>query len=213
MLFLGKYENKYTGTESFASSISFFGNKTITSGEGGAFITNDKEVFEFINITKNQGQSEIKFIHNQLGYNYRMTNIQAAILYGQILDLNYILEKKKQIFELYKNNLKNIPNIIFQNIENNTFHSNWMFGIRFPNFNISDKRELELYLFENGIDSRPMFYDITQHEYLSYISCENTNAKILQSQCLILPSFPELTNSQVMFICDKIKKFLKNKNI
>ena len=88
--FLGKYEDKYTGTESFASSISFFGNKTLTSGEGGAFITNDDEVFEFINTAKNQGQSEVKFIHNQLGYNYRMTNVQAAILYGQILDLNYI---------------------------------------------------------------------------------------------------------------------------
>lgn len=209
--FLGKYEGKYTGTESFASSISFFGNKTLTSGEGGAFITNDEEVFEFINITKNQGQSEIKFIHNQLGYNYRMTNIQAAILYGQILDLNYILEKKKQIFESYKTILKNIPNLEFQKVEDNTSHSNWMFGIRFSNFDLKHKRELELYLFENGIDSRPMFYDITQHKHLSYIPCENTNAKILQSQCLILPSYPELTNSQIMFICDKIKKFLKNK--
>jgi perosamine synthetase len=68
--------------------------------------------------------------------------------------------------------------------------------------------KLELYLFENGIDSRPMFYDINQHKYLSHIVCENMNAKILQSQCLILPSYPELTNGQMMFICDKIKKFL-----
>jgi perosamine synthetase len=206
--FLGKYKDKYTGTESFASSVSFFGNKTLTSGEGGAFITNDDDVFEFINTTKNQGQSETKFIHNHLGYNYRMTNLQAAILYGQILDLDCILKKKKLIFESYKNNLKDIPNIKFQKTEDNTSHSNWMFGIRFSNFNIDDKRKLELYLFENGIDSRPMFYDINQHKYLSHIVCENMNAKILQSQCLILPSYPELTNGQMMFICDKIKKFL-----
>jgi perosamine synthetase len=206
--FLGKYENKHSGTESFASSISFFGNKTLTSGEGGAFITNDDDVFEFINITKNQGQSEVKFIHNQLGYNYRMTNIQAAILYGQILDLNYILERKKSIFKLYRDNLKDIPNIKFQKIENNTSHSNWMFGVRFLDFNIDDKKKLELGLFENGIDSRPLFYDITQHSYLSHIECINTNAKTLQSQCVILPSYPELTNSQVMFICNKIKKYI-----
>jgi perosamine synthetase len=207
--FLGKYEDKYSGTESFASSISFFGNKTLTSGEGGAFITNDDEVFEFINTTKNQGQSEVKFIHSQLGYNYRMTNIQAAILYGQLLDLDYILKKKKQIFELYQNNLKTIPNIKFQRIENNTVHSNWMFGVRFSDFDLKRKRELELYLFENGIDSRPMFYDINKHAHLSHLDCETNNAQLLQSQCLILPSYPELTNSQIMFICDKIKRFLK----
>ena len=88
--FLGKYDNKYTGTESFASSISFFGNKTITSGEGGAFITNDDDVFEYINKIKSQGQSNEKFIHDVLGYNYRMTNIQAAILYGQLDSLSEI---------------------------------------------------------------------------------------------------------------------------
>ena len=92
--FLGKYGDKYTGTESFASSISFFGNKIITSGEGGAFITNDDDVFEYINKVKSQGQSNEKFIHDVLGYNYRMTNIQAAILYGQLDSLNEIKEKK-----------------------------------------------------------------------------------------------------------------------
>lgn len=209
--FLGKYEDKYTGTESFASSISFFGNKTLTSGEGGAFITNDDEVFEFINTAKNQGQSEIKFIHSQLGYNYRMTNLQAAILYGQLLDLDYITQKKYQVFESYRHYLKNTQGIKFQLAENNTTHSNWMFGVKFTNFTLHDKRKLELYLFENGIDSRPMFYDITQHNHLSHIACTTTNAHFLQSQCLILPSYPELTNSQIMFICDKIKKFLKNK--
>ena len=82
--FLGKYGDKYTGTDSFASSISFFGNKTLTSGEGGAFITNDCDVFEYINKIKSQGQSNEKFIHDVLGYNYRMTNVQAAILLGQL---------------------------------------------------------------------------------------------------------------------------------
>ena len=100
--FLGKYEGKFTGSDSLCSSISFFGNKTITSGEGGAFITSDDDVFEFINTTKNQGQSDIKFIHNILGYNYRMTNVQAAILYGQLCDLKEIQERKEFIFDEYK---------------------------------------------------------------------------------------------------------------
>jgi perosamine synthetase len=208
--FLGKYESKYTGTESFVSSVSFFGNKTITSGEGGAFMTNDEEIFNTINIIKNQGQSDIKFLHNHLGYNYRMTNIQAAILYGQLMELDIITEKKKNIFLEYRKNLESIEEINFQKINQDTIHSNWMFGIRLNNFNLQKKKDLELFLFKSGIDTRPMFYDITKHKYLNTISCETKNAEILQSQCLILPSYPDLTKSQISYICNKIKSFLNN---
>jgi len=207
--FLGKYENKYTGSESIMSSISFFGNKTLTSGEGGAFITNSDEIFEYANIIKNQGQSEIKFVHDFLGYNYRMTNIQAAILYGQLEIMDTIVENKKKIFEEYENQLKETNEISFQKIEDGTIHSNWMKGIRFNNFTISDKKNLELFLFESGIDTRPMFYTIDKHKYLSNIKSESSNSNVLQSQCLILPSYPELTLGQVSYICDKINKFLK----
>jgi dTDP-4-amino-4,6-dideoxygalactose transaminase len=86
-----------------------------------------------------------------------------------------------------------------------------MFGIRFHNFSLNDKKEIELFLFESGIDTRPMFYDINSHGYLSNIKNKSDNSVLLQSQCLILPSFPDLTNGQVMYICDKIKKFLKTK--
>ena len=205
--FLGKYEDKYTGTESFVSSASFFGNKNITSGEGGIFMTNDDDVFNYINTIKNQGQSEEKFIHNLLGYNYRMTNVQAAILYGQLFDLDIILNKKKEIFEYYKNNLKDVKYLQFQKIVDNTTHSNWMFGIRFTNFDLEKTKDLQLYLYKNGVETRPMFYDIKKHLYLSNIECETKNAEILQSQCIILPSFPNLTKSQINFISDAIKKY------
>lgn len=208
--FTGKYNDDFSGTKSLASSISFFGNKTITSGEGGAFITNDEDIFNFINTTKNQGQSDFKFIHNQLGYNYRMTNIQASILLGQLNDLEIIKEKKRIIFEEYRNILSSVSNITFQKTLENTEHSEWMFGIRFPNFTLEDKNKLELYLFESGIDTRPMFYDISKHKHLNHIVSKNTNSEILQSQCLILPSFPELTKSQIIYICTKIKNYLNN---
>jgi perosamine synthetase len=207
--FLGKYESKYTGTESFVSSVSFFANKTITSGEGGAFITSDEEVFNYINTVKNQGQSNTKFIHNVLGYNYRMTNIQASILYGQMKILNLILEKKDEVFYEYHRQLKDLEFVKFQKNEINTEHSKWMFGVRFDNLDKLKKKELELYLFESGIDNRPMFYDITKHNYLSSHKCEIKNAEILQEQCLILPSFPELTKSQITYITNKIKSFFK----
>jgi perosamine synthetase len=143
-----------------------------------------------------------------MGYNYRMTNLQASILYGQIVDINKILEMKNNVFNEYKEQLKLIKNIEFQKQDENTTHSNWMFGIRFTDFDLETKKKLELYLFEAGIDTRPMFYSINKHPYLTHIECDTTNADLLQAQCLILPSYPELTKSQITFICNKIKTFL-----
>ena len=207
--FLGKYGDKYTGTDSFASSISFFGNKTLTSGEGGAFITNDCDVFEYINKIKSQGQSNEKFIHDVLGYNYRMTNVQAAILLGQLECIDEIKVKKHRIFQQYKSIFENEKSISIQKIEEGTTHSEWMFGMRFNEFTSEQKKDLELHLFKMGIDTRPMFYEMKKHNYLSHINNEDFVAKQLNDQCLILPSFPQLTESQVTFIGDKILKYIK----
>jgi perosamine synthetase len=204
--FLGKYDDKYTGTESFASSVSFFGNKTLTSGEGGAFITNDDDVFEYINTVKSQGQSSEKFVHDVLGYNYRMTNIQAAILYGQLEVMDEIKEKKHKIFQQYKSIFENNDKISFQKIDENTIHSEWMFGMRFNEFTSEQKKQLELHLFQHGIDTRPMFYEMNRHRYLMGIENKDRVAKQLSDQCLILPSFPQLTESQINFIGNKIIK-------
>ena len=207
--FLGKYDNKYTGTESFASSVSFFGNKTLTSGEGGAFITNDDDVFEYINKVKSQGQSNEKFIHDVLGYNYRMTNVQAAILYGQLESLDEIKEKKHRIFQQYRSLFDNNNDISLQKIDKDTIHSEWMFGMRFNHFTPEMKKELELHLFHIGIDTRPMFYEMNRHDYIKDIKNEDKIAKQLNEQCIILPSFPQLTESQVDYIGNKILKFIK----
>lgn len=205
--FLGKYENKYSGTESLASSISFFGNKTLTSGEGGCFITNDDDVFDYINCIKNQGQSDTKFIHNFLGYNYRMTNIQAAILYGQLEFIEEIIDKKNSIFEMYKKELSDFDEITFQKVESDTHAAKWMFSARFNNFSEQNKKDLELFLYKNEIETRPMFYDIKKHSYLQSIVCETKNAEILNSQVIVLPSSPTLTSNQIKYITNTIKKF------
>ncbi len=205
----GTYDGKYSGTESLISSLSFFGNKTITSGEGGAVLTADEEIFEYLNSIRGQGQSSQRYIHDKLGYNYRMTNIQAALLYGQLMILDEIREKKSAVFELYKNELSGVDEISFQKTEVGTEHAEWMFGLRFNKFDFVKKRMLELFLFENNIETRPMFYSINQHAHLSTIKSDNTVADMLNHQCLILPSFPELTRSQILTVTRKIKDFLR----
>jgi perosamine synthetase len=208
---LGKYNGVYSGTKSLCSSASFFGNKTLTSGEGGCFITDDENIFEYINNIRNQGQSIEKFIHNNLGYNYRMTNIQAAILYGQLEHVDEIVDKKSTLFNLYRKNLSSIDDVSFQEIDYGTEHSNWMFSIRFNNIDLETKKSLELFLYQMGVETRPMFYSIKAHDHLKHIDSTNTISDILSSQILILPSHPNLNKSQVIYISKLIKNFFKLK--
>jgi len=207
--FFGKYENIMSGVESLASSVSFFGNKTITSGEGGAFFTNDDDVYKYINSVKSQGITNEKFIFDKLGYNYRMTNIQAGVLYGQLKFKNEILENKNRIFDLYKKLLIH-ENIIFQQPEESTIPANWMFSIRIKSYNIKQLKELELFLYQNGIETRPMFPDINKHKHLK-TDKEFTISKLLYEQVIMLPSYPTLTNTQVKFVCEKIISYLEIK--
>jgi perosamine synthetase len=206
----GKYNDKFSGTHSFASSISFFGNKNVTSGEGGAVIINDDETFEYIKCVHGQGQSSTRFIHSELGYNYRITNVQAAILLGQLEILDEILDKKKSIFEEYKENFKNIENIFLQKEDQSTSHSNWMFGIRI----IGNKsyNAAESYFKTKGIEIRPMFYSASAHQHLLNNKNFNINleknSKILNQECIILPSFPELTSKEVKHIVSCVKDYV-----
>lgn len=96
-------------------------------------------IFEYLNSVRGQGQSSVRYIHDKLGYNYRMTNIQAALLYGQLEIQPEIREKKRSIFDLYTQELKDVEGIRFQETEANTEHAQWMFGLRFDQFNQQKK--------------------------------------------------------------------------
>jgi len=212
--FLGKYEEeKMTGTECLASSISFFSNKNVTCGEGGAVITNDDDSYHLAQTIHGQGQSSTKFVHSHLGYNYRMTNLAAALLFSQLEVYEEILEKKKELFDFYKSALKDIENIYFQETEKNCIHSNWMFGIRIKG---SSYTQTQKFFSMNGVETRPMFYTASQQPYLEeYIDSgkiqiiNNANAKILNQEIVILPSFPDLSKKDRKKVINVIKKYSK----
>lgn len=206
----GTYETQYSGTASFASSLSFFSNKNLTMGEGGAFCTNDLDVFEYIKCLHGQGISNKRYIHKMMGNNFRATNIQAAILYGQLEYYKEILNRKLEIFEYYKSKLGNIENIELQKEDYNCKHSNWMFGIRITNKKINYE-QIEKYFTENGIEVRPFFYPVWYHKYNICSNYINTqiNSNIINETCFMIPSFPELTKKKQDKIINKIEKFAK----
>lgn len=211
--FMGKYNGQYSGTASYISAVSFYGNKIITSGEGGAVLTNNEETYLYAKNIHSQGQSEKRFVHNNLGMNYRMSNVQAAILYGQLEVLPNIVAMKHEVFERYRTALKGREDILLQKIEKGTQHANWMFGIRIPNH--KGYEVAEQFFREQGIEIRPMFYPITAHSHLcnqAYIDIsECQNAELLNKECFILPSYPELTKEEQKHILNTLDKYVRNK--
>lgn len=210
--FGGTYDNSYAGTSSFVNAFSTFANKTITSGEGGFITTNDDLTYEYLKKVHAQGQSEKRFVHDELGYNYRITNIQSAILYGQLEILQEIIEKKNNIFEYYRNSLKNRDDIVYQSLNPNTSHANWLFGVRIKNN--SSFENADIYFKNNGIEIRPMFYEMSRHSYFTQNIAEIddcNNATILNKECIILPSYPELKRDEQVYILNILDKYVRNK--
>lgn len=205
--FLGSY-GRMSGTMSLASSVSFFGNKTITTGEGGAVFTDDEKVFEFLNSTKGQGQSHVRYLHDKIGYNYRMTNVQAAILIGQLEMVDDIINMKGAIFDQYDKELDGV--VVRPKVHSRTDPANWMYAIRIPGITEEERIKIEHYMFQNYIETRSMFFNIAEHGYLDEFityddTYDRTNSDILRREVLMLPSFPELTSNKVSFICNSLK--------
>mgnify|MGYP006078285683 FL=1 len=201
-----KYNNKYAGTFGDVSTFSFYGNKTITTGEGGMVVSNNKKVFEKVKYLKNQAVSNTKeYWHDDVGYNYRMTNICAAIGLAQLENADLIIKKKIQISSWYKQFLKD-SNINFQKESTNSLHSFWMISIIVDNKKLRD--EIRLKLKNNNIETRPLFPPM--HSLPMYLDGNSYQiAESLSERGINLPSYPGLNINQVSTICKIINKTIK----
>lgn len=207
----GKYENKYSGTECLCSSLSFYGNKTITTGEGGAFLTNDIDVYKYILKIYSHGMTDKRYIHDIIGNNYRMTNVQAAFLYEQLNDIDHILKLKNAIFKNYieiinKNIHKFNNRIINIEKEENTNVSKWMYCMIIKDINYD---LFEKYMNNNNISIRPLFYDFRKHEHLKDLNYKYKELDIIKNG-FFLPSYPELSYNNQEYIINIIIKYIEN---
>ena len=199
-----KYKGQHVGTFGHISIFSFFGNKTITTGEGGMVVTNYLPYYEKTVHYKSQGCSNAqKYFHDVIGFNYRMTNICAAIGLGQLEKCDEIIHKKRQIAKWYKESLQGLP-IEFQVEEEHVTHSHWMFSILVEKEKRDDLRE---HLGRASIETRPFFHPIHFMPMYNKKAVVLPIAELLGASGLNLPSWHELDRSTVEFIASEIKKF------
>ncbi len=213
----GKYNGKYTGTSNsiLCSSISFYGNKTITTGEGGAFLTQDVDLYNYIKKVYSQGMSDRRYVHDTHAYNYRMTNIQAAFLYDQLNDIDTVLNLKRNVFKNYEELLGDLiesGKVSLQKVNNECERANWMFALKLNNNNKTID-ELNNYFEENKIEIRPFFYPVTSHLHLSDLKINDNNKEtslILNKNIIMIPSYPTLELDKQIYIINIIKELVNN---
>ncbi len=206
----GKYNDIYSGTseDTLCTSISFYGNKIITTGEGGAFLTKNKDVYHYIKKVYSQGMSETRYLHDMHAYNYRMTNIQAAFLYAQLNDIDTILFNKKHIFDNYETLLQPLSGkiAIFKK-EDHTESAHWIFAVRILGNTKSIEETTEFFKMKN-VDIRPFFYPIQKHGHLMRIKNEDEVSELLNREVIMIPSSPSITIEEQTYVVSIIESFL-----
>ena len=146
-----KFKNKQSGLYGDVSIYSFYPNKLITTGEGGMLVTKSKKVFELAKRYRDQGlvKESNEYIHDIVGYNYRMNSLSAALGISQLKKVDKFLKRKIRINKKYKNEFDDYK-VSFIKTEKDIFNSQWLTVINFKDYeiNVNDLRE---YLFSNGI--------------------------------------------------------------
>jgi perosamine synthetase len=201
------YKNQHVGTFGDIATFSFFGNKTITTGEGGMVVTNDHTLYERAVHLKGQGLAKHRqYWHDVIGYNYRMTNICAAIGVAQLEQVDVYLSRKREIAALYSASLNN-ENVSFHGEQKDVLNSYWMCSILLSDASKRDK--LRDFLASKGIETRPLFYPVHTMPMYSSKFQRYKVAEDLGWRGVNIPSYPGLTDIQVQEIADAINLFFE----
>lgn len=201
-----EYKDKKVGSFGDIACFSFYGNKIITTGEGGMCVTNSKELIDKMNLFKNHGMNPKKrYWHDVIGFNYRMTNIQAAIGLAQLERIEEFIKIRRQNASFYNSLLRNIKGIQIPIEKEGTKNVYWMYCIVLEeNANFSNRDELMNELEKQGIDSRPFFY--TMSKMPPYMSNETIPvSEKVSSKGINLPSSTRLTQEEIAKIAKAIK--------
>ena len=209
-----EYKKKKCGSFGDISIFSFYANKHITTGEGGMIVTNSDQIAKdsrsLRNICFNQKR---RFSHEELGWNFRMTNLQAALGLAQLENLSSFVKKKRFIGNFYNKHLKDCKGIMLP-LEKTNYAKNiyWVYGILIKDKKISIKkltRELE----RKGIETRPFFWPLNKQPVLKrmgyFKNLKLPNAEYLANQGFYIPSGLSLTKIQQKYVVEVFKKIIQ----
>lgn len=207
-----EYNGIKCGSFGDVSTFSFFTNKHISCGEGGILLTSNKEIYKKINYYKNLCFTDDKFIHADLGWNLRMSNIQAAVAYAQYENLNNTIKKKKELGKIYKNLLKDLPIKLAPDKTEYAENHYWIFGIVIDKKIDLTSKEVICKLREKGIETRPFFFPMHKQPILKKLNITDTIkrpiSEYLYEKGFYIPMGLKLTEEEQIHISNEIKKII-----
>jgi perosamine synthetase len=201
------YQGSKLGKYADISTYSFFANKVITCGEGGAVTTTDPELLNRMRLLRGQGMSpSSRYFFEEAGYNFRLSNLSASILSAQLARYDELIEKRNNVFHVYRKHLA-VEHVEPKTPENSIM-SPWLFSIRLPQSSKLEKNNLAVTLAEKGIQTRPVFYPLSAMPAFNKWVTEGDeifrNAEIISKQGISLPTYPSLKKNQIIEICKVI---------
>jgi len=203
-----QYKENYTGTIGDFGCFSFNGNKTITTGSGGMITGHDRNRLNHIKFLINQAKDDTRdFYHTEIGFNLRMTNIEAALGLAQMEQLDRFLKIRNDFYNVYKSELENLPNVNFQESYPSSNPAFWLVGIMFDK--TVNVKKLKQELNNVSIPSRRIFTPLTQlPPYKKYKKSDLSNANNIYHNGLCLPGSTLNTIKNIKYVCKKLKELL-----
>lgn len=206
------YKGRHVGTIGEIGTFSFFADKTITTGEGGFITTNNKDVYENLLYLRNQGRIDRgSFIHPRIGYNFRITDLQASLGLSQLSKLSQIQKRKTEIYTTYFNRLSKIKGITFFSPNKNANYIPFRVSIL-----TSKSKDLSDFMAANEIEVRTFFYPLHNQPCFDYLKKDNNdlfddvlfkNSVYGYENGVCLPSFVSVTDEQLNHVCSIVEEF------
>jgi perosamine synthetase len=208
----GKLNKKHAGTVGDIGCFSFNGNKMITAGGGGMVVTNHRSYAEKIRYLSTQAKDdELYYIHDEVGFNYRLSNLQAALGVSQMSDLPKILKSKQRIFDLYIEQVKDIQGLQIGQQPDYADNNSWLVALQIDKKRYGHSRDALIQLFrKENIEARPLWH--LNHLQKPYKHCETFNivlANRLLTDTVNLPSSSQITMKEIQKIAGLLKKWQK----
>lgn len=204
----GKYKDFFAGTIGTVGVYSFNGNKIITTGGGGMIVSNDEEILKKSKHLTTQAKSdELYYTHDEIGYNYRMTNLQAALGLAQLEQLEKFIEIKIENYNLYKESINEVHGLSILDFNDNIRSNHWFYSLKCGNDYSINRDEIIKYLADNKIQSRPIWGLICDQR--PYVDCQTFKIEKARFyiDCIVnIPCSSNLKEEDLLYVIECLKK-------
>ncbi|MFX3635402.1 MAG: DegT/DnrJ/EryC1/StrS family aminotransferase [Candidatus Pristimantibacillus sp.] len=206
-----EYKGRKTGSLGHTATFSLFGNKIITTGEGGMITTDDEQLASTIRTLRGQGiDPKRKYWFPVIGYNYRMTNMQAAVGCAQLENVAWHVSERIRVATLYNERLKEESSLSLPVQKPWATNVYWMYSVVFNDFDEAKRDQIMTLLKEDGIETRPFFYPM--HVLPPYLNLQPHEqfpiANLISVQGINVPTYGGMSEEDINYICDRIKERL-----